>query len=109
MHAELSGARVLTTDLVLTEVLNSYAESATWLRAGAAEFVADLLSDRAIIIERLTPDSFDAALRLYSECPDKGWSLTDCHSFRLMQRNSIDSALTADRHFEQAGFKALLR
>jgi len=40
---------------------------------------------------------------------DKGWSLTDCISFLAMQRHGLAEALTADHHFEQAGFNILLR
>jgi predicted nucleic acid-binding protein len=105
----LSGASIYTTDLVLAELLNTFAEGSTWLRSIAAQYVNSLLAGGKVTIERLTPDSFDAALKLYSERRDKGWSLTDCHSFLLMQRHGIDSALTADRQFEQAGFKTLLR
>jgi predicted nucleic acid-binding protein len=37
------------------------------------------------------------------------WSLTDCISFVVMQDRQITGALTADHHFEQAGFTALLK
>lgn len=40
---------------------------------------------------------------------DKGWSLTDCASCLIMNADSINEALTHDRHFEQMGFRALLR
>jgi predicted nucleic acid-binding protein len=39
---------------------------------------------------------------------DKNWPLTDCISFVVMRDWELTEALTADRHFEQAGFKALL-
>lgn len=52
---------------------------------------------------------FDKGLDLYARRPDKDWSLTDCISFATMKEHGIEEALTADRHFEQAGFKALLR
>jgi uncharacterized protein len=40
---------------------------------------------------------------------DKSWSFTDCGSFLIMHDEGLTSALTHDRHFEQAGFRALLR
>ena len=48
-------------------------------------------------------------LQLYAQRLDKKWSLTDCISFAVMQRNSLTEALTGDHHFEQAGFVALLK
>jgi predicted nucleic acid-binding protein len=54
-------------------------------------------------------DIFDQGLSLYKERQDKGWGLTDCISFVVMRERAITEALAADRHFEQAGFKALLR
>jgi predicted nucleic acid-binding protein len=48
------------------------------------------------------------ALDLYEARPDKTWSLTDCISFVVMQDNGLTAALTADKHFVQAGFRALL-
>ena len=47
-------------------------------------------------------------LGLFADRPDKHWSLTDCISFVVMNREGIVDALTGDRHFEQAGFRALL-
>jgi predicted nucleic acid-binding protein len=53
-------------------------------------------------------EPFDAGAELYAQRPDKQWSLVDCISFVLMEREGITEALSGDRHFEQAGFKALL-
>lgn len=47
--------------------------------------------------------------KLYDARPDKNWSLTDCVSFALMTRRKINDAFAHDHHFEQAGFRALLR
>ena len=49
------------------------------------------------------------ALRLFTDRSDKDWSLTDCLSFIVMERKGIREALTADNHFEQAGFHVILR
>ena len=37
------------------------------------------------------------------------WILTDCISFIVMEKEGIGEALTADHHYEQAGFIALLK
>lgn len=47
-------------------------------------------------------------LVLFAERSDKEWSLTDCISFVVMHEFELTEALTADHHFEQAGFVALL-
>lgn len=47
-------------------------------------------------------------LDLLARRADKNWSLTDCISFVVMEEEGIQEALTIDRDFEQAGFKALL-
>jgi len=51
----------------------------------------------------------DRGLALFAGRQDKDWSLTDCISFVVMQDRGITEALTADHHFEQAGFVALLK
>jgi uncharacterized protein len=48
------------------------------------------------------------ALALYRNRPDKNWGLTDCVSFVLMRQEGISEVLTADIHFRQAGFRAML-
>jgi len=55
-----------------------------------------------------THDLFELGLQLYSQRLDKDWPLTDCVSFVVMSEAKLRDALTGDRHFEQAGFRALL-
>jgi predicted nucleic acid-binding protein len=43
------------------------------------------------------------------EYADKRWTLTDCVSFVIMRERYVSEALTGDKHFEQAGFVALLK
>lgn len=59
----------------------------------------------------MRPDAtlIEAAVTLYMRRPDKEWGLTDCLSFVVMGGEGLGDALTADHHFEQAGFTALLR
>lgn len=76
------------------------------------EFISaleDLRQDPAVTI--VPPDSrlFDEGIQLFASRADKAWSLTDCISFVVMKKEGITEALTGDRHFEQAGFVALLK
>lgn len=98
---------VLTTTWVLTEVANSL--SAARLRTTVIALIDRLQADESVRI--LPPDSatFDKGVELYRNRADKDWSLTDCISFAVMTREGLTEALTADRDFEQAGFKALLK
>jgi uncharacterized protein len=50
---------------------------------------------------------YQQGLALYDNRPDKAWSLTDCISFVVMERQGLREALTGDRHFQQAGFVAV--
>ncbi len=104
----ISGDTIATSELVLTEVLNSFTVGAH-SRSLASRAVADLRADPNTLVVPLAEISFENALALYQERQDKGWSLTDCSSFLIMRQLRISSALTEDRHFEQAGFRALLR
>jgi predicted nucleic acid-binding protein len=99
--------RVLTTPWVLTEVADALASPDQ--RRLFVAVLADLKRDPQSTIVAPTNQLFEAGCNLYSQRPDKGWSLTDCISFVVMQQDGITEALTADRHFEQAGFKILLR
>ena len=55
------------------------------------------------------PAAYQAGFDLFANRPDKDWSLTDCISFGVMTERGLTEALTADRHFEQAGFRAVLK
>jgi predicted nucleic acid-binding protein len=67
-----------------------------------------LARDERVEIVRLTPELLDRWVALFRSRADKEWPLTDCISFVVMQDHELAEALTADHHFVQAGFKALL-
>lgn len=52
---------------------------------------------------------FQRGCEFHARRPDKEWSLTDCLSFLVMQDRGLEDALTSDHHFEQAGFRALIK
>src|SRR6266852_2068190 len=104
---ELSSVRLLTTEMVLVELLNSFSDSP--FRRAVAGMVLKLRKDRNLTIVPQTAEQFESALQRYTRAADKSWSLTDCASFQVMEAERIEAALTHDLHFAQAGFETLLR
>jgi uncharacterized protein len=101
--------RIVTSELVLVEVLNMLSGHGAELRRGAFELVQTIVDDASVDLVPQTMQFFRDALALYRDRRDKRWSLTDCASFLIMERRKMTEALTYDRHFEQYGFRALLR
>ncbi len=100
---------VITSEMVLTELLNEFSGYGGSLRRAAANLVVDLQRDPDVYIVPQTSLQFRDALSLYAERSDKEWGQTDCSSFRIMAREGLTQALTHDHHFKHAGFQALLR
>ena len=99
--------RFITTDYVLDE-------SVTLFKArGCARLIPVLFesidASRAIRVEWTTPERFRETRAFCLRHSDKAWSFTDCVSFVVMQAHELRDALTGDAHFEQAGFRALLK
>lgn len=97
---------VVTGRWVLTEVADGLARSPDG-RGVFVRLVQDLGNHPGVRIVPYSDDLFTTGLDLYAHRPDKQWSLTDCVSFVVMDREGIAEALTGDHHFEQAGFAAL--
>lgn len=95
-----------TTDYVLVEL-----GTALHAPPDRADFLAVVGMIRKSAVYQVLPASDDLlkrGLELFAACPDKHWSLTDCLSMVVMTDHGLTEVLTADHHFEQAGFHALL-
>lgn len=103
---EFEGQPLLTTTAVLLEISNALARGG---KRRAIQVLDELMTSEELTVVQLTEQLFDRAYGLYREHRDKDWGLVDCVSFVVMQEDQISDALTNDRHFEQAGFKPLLR
>jgi predicted nucleic acid-binding protein len=103
---EAHGTRLVTTRAVLLEIGNALGKLR--FRATAVQLLASLESDPNVIIIPLTDALYAAAFDMYRQRPDKEWGLIDCISFVVMADRKLTEVLTADEHFEQAGFVALL-
>ncbi len=93
----LGTARLVTTDEVLTEVLNWFAGSGPYWRGKAATLIQDLRSDPDVDVLPQTRADFDAALALYEARPDKGYSLTDCRSMLALRALGLTESRRALR------------
>ena len=111
-HAARQLARVLrrpivTSEFILLEVSNHLSAGRSRLSLGP--FLHSIRDDPQTNVVPLSSELMNRAIVLYLARQDKTWSLTDCTSFIIMADRGIADALTADRHFEQAGLSALLR
>ncbi|MDJ0560559.1 MAG: type II toxin-antitoxin system VapC family toxin [Microcystis aeruginosa L111-01] len=99
----------VTSEMVLTELLNALSGRGGYLRDAALDIVDKLHQDSSVEIIPQTSQLFAEALLFYRQRRDKSYSLTDCASMLIMRQQNISDVLTFDRHFQQEGFNALLR
>lgn len=104
--ASVNKFTVLTTEFVLVELANLF--SKLQRRAAAIRLIEQVRNDSDTIIYSATSELLQRGFELYSQRPDKEWSLTDCISFVIMADHGVTDALTSDGDFVQAGFTALL-
>ena len=100
------GLTVVTTEFLLLELADAL--SKPHQRAEMLALCEVVETDSAFRLIRATTELIQRGKKLYRERADKEWPLTDCISFVVMQDQGLTEALTANHHFEQAGFKALL-
>lgn len=106
-HLMKSGTYFITTTAVLNETANALSEPK--FRASVVEFYHRLQLSSRIKIVFVDYQLWSDGWQLYEKRFDKAWSLTDCISMIVMQKEKIRVAITNDKHFEQAGFQSLLR
>ncbi|MEA3281327.1 MAG: PIN domain-containing protein [Euryarchaeota archaeon] len=103
----ISDAReVWVTEAVLVEVGNALARSN---HSAAIDFIDGCYNTPNIKVVSVDPALVHHAIELYQSREDKEWGLTDCILFIVMQDRGLWEALTTDEHFQQAGFRAMLR
>lgn len=101
------GCKLLTTSWVLLEVGDAMAIPPN--RDLFVPFFRGLRERKDVEIVPASDGTLNDAFNLFASRPDKEWPLTDCISFVVMREQGLTDALRGDRHFEQAGFNALLK
>jgi uncharacterized protein len=100
-----AATEVWITEAIFAEVGNALSGVN---RNGAVQFIQQCYRTENIRVVSVDTELLIQALALYRSRPDKTWGLTDCISFVVMQQQNLIDAVTADRHFLQAGFRALM-
>lgn len=104
---ETDGVQLITTRAVVLEIGNALSKQR--YRRDAIQLLHALEADPLVAIIPISEDLYQRGFRLYRTRPDKDWGITDCISFVVMEEQGLTEALTTDEHFQQAGFRALLR
>ena len=106
---QAGGVQVVTTNYILAE-LAALLTSPLRVPRQQQVVILERIRQASWVEVMYIDEALDAsALQLFKDRPDKLWSLVDCASFVVMQRQGISDALTTDQHFEQAGFVRLLK
>ena len=100
-----NAAEVWITEAVLVEVGNALS---AFNRMAAVRFIEQSYHTANMHVVSVDTSLLIRALQLYRDRADKTWGITDCISFVVMQEQGLMDAVTADEHFLQAGYRALL-
>ena len=96
----------MTTDYILDETVTLlHARGLTHL---ISRFLDTVLASQACSIIWMEQERFLKTRLFFLKHSDQSWSFTDCSSFVIMKELKLISALTKDRHFQEAGFSPLL-
>jgi uncharacterized protein len=97
---------LVTTDWVLAETGNGLARSPA--KKPFLQSISTLFQSPQSRLIWIQEEILEAASELYAKTDDKKWGMVDCASFVVMKHEGILEALSADHHFQQAGFRCLL-
>lgn len=89
LSRSLNPVHIVTSEMVLTEVLNDFSKRGDYLRKAATALIDNINKNPNITVISQTSQQFQQGLELYRNRLDKNWSLTDCVSFKIMEQMDI--------------------
>ena len=107
LSSSLEDAALVTSEPVLVELLNYFSSYGPEMREAVAQVVRYIWEDRSIDV-KYSDYLFEEGLILFESRLDKGYSMTDCISMKIMRQLGVTEVLTHDHHFAQEGFVPLL-
>ena len=99
---------IVTTNYVLSELIVLLGSRGKQ-RSAILNYIETIRTADSVEIVHVDESLDEKAWQLLARRLDKKWSLVDAVSFIVMQERNLTEALTADHHFEQAGFVRLLK
>ena len=100
------GRPQLTTTVALIEACDKHPTRERWRVFEG--FLTKLRADPLVTLVAVDAVLLDRAADFKRAHPARGWGLADCVSFVVMRDYGVTDALAADKHFNEAGFDALL-
>jgi uncharacterized protein len=94
--------QIVTTSYIFDETV-TYLNSRNH-HEKAVEVGENILLSPTIELIHVDENLFFEGWTMFQKYQDKQYSLTDCISFVVMKQSEIETALTFDKHFIQAGF-----
>lgn len=103
----LKDQKVITTEAVLTEYLNTFSGHGAKIRKNAVNTVREIRGLHNFSIIEQSHSYFEKSLKLFEKRLDKDYSLTDCFSMVVMKEERINTIITMDAGFRKEGFDTL--
>ncbi len=94
--------QLITTTYIFDEIVTFFNNRNR--HSKAVEIGQNLLQSEVVNMVHVDEQLLNAGWNYFQKHSDKRYSLTDCISFILMEQMKLDTALSFDRHFVQAGF-----
>jgi uncharacterized protein len=101
--------RIITSNYVIAELVALLNSPLRISRSRIFEIIEAIKTVPYVQTFHIDESTDSLAWNLCKSRSDKAWSLVDCSSFVIMQQMGLQTALTTDQHFEQAGFVRLLK
>ena len=101
--------KIYTTNYVIAELVALLNSPLRISRSRVFEIVDAIKLVNYVEVVHIDEATDALAWTLCKSRRDEAWSLVDCSSFVVMQKLSIQEALTTDQHFDQASFVRLLK
>ncbi len=98
----------VTHSYILAELV-ALANARRLPRQGVLTFLIDLMDNPDVETVWVDESLHRRGIALLQAREDKAYSLADAVSFLLMRERNLLDGLTTDRHFEQEGFRRLLK